>query len=77
MRLVFSSASSENPECAEKNRRLKGLRFIKAIVFYWICIFIEDYIIVALAIFLFLNRKVRNIDEGKENFLYASSYYSC
>ncbi|CAG9711828.1 hypothetical protein CNEO2_520035 [Clostridium neonatale] len=54
MRLAFSSASSENPECAEKNRRLKGLRFIKAIVFYWICIFIEDYIIVALAIFLFL-----------------------
>ncbi|CAG9706809.1 hypothetical protein CNEO3_260003 [Clostridium neonatale] len=52
MRLAFSSASSENPECAEKNRRLKGLRFIKAIVFYWICIFIEDYIIVALAIFL-------------------------
>ena len=77
MRLAFSSASSENPECAEKNRRLKELRFIKAIVFYWICIFIEDYIIVALAIFLFLNRKVRNIDEGKENFLYASSYYSC
>ena len=54
MRLAFSSASSENPECAEKNRRLKGLRFIKAIVFYWICIFIEDYIIVALAIFLFM-----------------------
>ncbi|CAI3212564.1 hypothetical protein CNEO2_620003 [Clostridium neonatale] len=52
MRLAFSSASSENPEYAEKNRRLKGLRFIKAIVFYWICIFIEDYIIVALAIFL-------------------------
>ena len=23
MRLAFSSASSENPECAEKNRRLK------------------------------------------------------
>ena len=54
MRPAFFSASSENPECAEKNRRLKGLRFIKAIVFYWICIFIEDYIIVALAIFLFL-----------------------
>ena len=54
MRLAFSSASSENPECAEKNRRLKGLRFIKAIVFYWIYIFIEDYIIVALAIFLFM-----------------------
>ncbi|CAI3607014.1 hypothetical protein CNEO3_230007 [Clostridium neonatale] len=30
------------------------LHFIKAIVFYLIRIFIEDYIIAALAIFLFL-----------------------
>ncbi|CAI3544097.1 hypothetical protein CNEO2_140001 [Clostridium neonatale] len=30
MRLAFSQARSENPECAEKNRQLKGLRFIKA-----------------------------------------------
>ncbi len=37
MRLDFSQARLENPECAEKNRRLKRLPLIKDIVLYWIC----------------------------------------
>ena len=53
MRLVFSSASSENPECAEKNQRLKD--FLEFKLLYSIgLIFYRGLYHSRLAIFLLL-----------------------